>query len=192
MKKLLCMALALLMLAGTTLTALAEAQPTVTPDPGITQDASGGDAADDSMPDDTPDPNATPAPDRTVDVDGQFTFVCSGSLVPIDIDQQDKDDGLLYSAYNDTMGVDVYKYPQGGDTLQSLYDSYKADDSMSEVTLADVGKTKVLVYRIDETGIDATVQGDTGFLYDIMFTYQTPEEYQQLGQMIGSILKTGA
>jgi hypothetical protein len=165
--------------------------PAASLDPGAALD-SGADTGDSALLDDTPDPNATPVPDRTVDVDGQFTFVCPGVLTPIEIDQQDKDDGLLFSAYDDTMGVDVYKYDQGDDTLQTLYDSYKADDSMSEVTLADVGNVKVLVYRIDETGIDATVQGDTGSMYDIMFTYQTPEEYQQLGQMIASLKKTVA
>ena len=198
MKKFLCLALVALMLMGLTWAALAEAQPADTLDPGASLDPGAaldsGDSGDegDALLEDTPDPNATPAPDRTVDVDGQFTFVCPGALSPIEIDDQDKADGLLYSAYNDTMGVDVYKYEQGEDTLQSLYDSYKADDSMSEVTLADVGNVKVLVYRIDETGIDATVQGGTGYLYDIMFTYQTPEEYQQLGQMIASLKKTGA
>jgi len=196
MKKLFCLMLAVALLSGPTLPGLAEAQPQDAPDPGIARDLEAldpaGDLAEDPLLEDTPDPNATPAPERVVDVDGQFTFVCPGALSPIPIDQQDIGDGLLYSAYSDTMGVDVYKYPQGDDTLQSLYDAYKADDNMSEVALADVGGVKVLVYRIDDTGIDATVQGDTGFLYDIMFNYQSPEEYQLLGQMIASLKKAGA
>jgi len=139
-----------------------------------------------------PDAAATPAGDRTVDIDGQYTLVCPGSLTPIDVTQQDMDGGLLFSAYNDTMGMDVYKYPQGEDTLDSLYQAYKKPEAgMAEVTLADVGGVKVLVYRIDETGINATIAGATGSLYDIMFTYQTPEEYQRLGAMIASLKKAG-
>jgi hypothetical protein len=134
---------------------------------------------------------STRAADGSVNIDGQYTINCPEALVPIDVDQQDLQDGLLFSAYSDTMGIDIYKYPQGEDTLQSLYDSYKSDGDMTEVTLADVGGVQVLVYRIDETGIDVTLAGATGSLYDIMLTYQTNDEYQQVGAMIASIKKIG-
>ncbi len=206
MKKISCWMLAVILVTGLQLTGLAEAtQPTDTTMPDASQGAGDPAAqlpADAALPSDAadsgadetlpPDAVAAPAGDRTVDIDGQFTLVCPGILTPIDVTQQDMDGGLLFSAYNDTMGVDIYKYPQGEDTLDSLYATYKADAGMSEVTLADVGGVKVLVYRIDETGINATIAGTTGSLYDIMFTYQTPEEYQQLGAMIASLKKTGA
>jgi hypothetical protein len=110
----------------------------------------------------------------------------------VDIEQQDMADGLLFSAFSDTMGVDVYKYEQGEDTLDSLYEAFKADESLQEVTLADIGGVKALVYRIDETSINVTVSGGTVYLYDIMITYQTPEEYQAVGALIASIKKAGA
>lgn len=203
MKKLVCMLLALLLAAGLTLTALAEAnaataQPAETANPDdAAPDDEGLDAGalDDAAQADqaaTPNVASTRAADGTVNIDGQYTLVCPEALVPIDVDQQDLADGLLFSAYSDTMGMDVYKYPQGEDTLESLYESYKADGDMTEVMLPEVGGVKVLVYRIDETGIDATLAGDSGYLYDIMFTYQTNDEYAQVGQMIASIKKTGA
>lgn len=135
----------------------------------------------------TPNVAATRAADGTVSFDSQFTIFCPTALVSQTVDQQDLQDGLLFSAYSDTMGMDIYKYPQGEDTLQTLYDSYKADGDMTEVTLASVGDVQVLVYRIDETGIDVTLAGSSGSLYDIMITYQTNDEYQKVGQMIGSI-----
>ena len=145
MKKLFCLMMVLALLSGLRLLGLAEAaqpagalEPGAELDPGAELNLEELDPAGDAgmPPEDAPDPNATPAPDRTVDVDGQFTFVCPGALAPIDIDQQDMTDGLLFSAYSDTMGVDVYKYPQGDDTLRTLYDADEADDSMSEGTLA--------------------------------------------------------
>ena len=207
MKKALCLMLVALILLPALPAALAEAAQTAAPeaDQAALPDEGVADAPQDAAADQTaqPDDGAQPdaaapesapqAGDRTVDIDGQFTFTCPGTLTPNDINQQDMDDGLLYSAFSDTMGVDIYKYPeQDGDTLDSIYQTYKTDDSMSEVTLASVNGVKVLVYRIDETGINATLMGDTGFMYDIMFTYQTPEEYQLLGKMIGSLKKAGA
>lgn len=210
MRKLFCAVLALILLAGLACFALAEpVRPEAAPDaetsgedpgaddvgfPADTEEPGADDEgffpdADEGFP---PDPGATPGPDRAVDVDGQYTFTCPGALIPVDIEQQDMADGLLFSAFSDTMGVDVYKYEQGEDTVESLYEAYKADDSLQEVTLADISGVKALVYRIDETGINVTVAGETGFLYDIMLTYQTPEEYQQMGAMIASIKKAGA
>jgi hypothetical protein len=162
MKKILCWMLALVLTAGLAFAGLAEAaQGADVNAPNALQSASDPVAqlpADAVQPSDVADPGAeetlppdaatTPAVDRTVDIDGQYTLVCPGSLTPIDVTQQDMDGGLLFSAYNDTMGVDVYKYPQGEDTLDSLYATYKADEGMSEVTLADVGGVKVLVYRM--------------------------------------------
>jgi hypothetical protein len=195
MKKQFCTILALILMAALSLTALAEAaQPTASPEPEIT---AGDSTADEAIQPDASDggtfaPTATPGPDRAVDVDGQYTFTCPGALIGVDIEQQDMADGLLFSAFSDTMGVDVYKYEQGEDTLDSLYEAFKADDSLQEVALADIGGVKALVYRIDETGINVTVAGDAGYLYDIMLTYQTPEEYQQVGALIASIKKAGA
>jgi hypothetical protein len=208
MKKQFCTILALILMAALSLTALAEAaQPTASPEPEITAGDSAADGAiqpdasdstaDEAIQPDASDggtfaPTATPGPDRAVDVDGQYTFTCPGALIGVDIEQQDMADGLLFSAFSDTMGVDVYKYEQGEDTLDSLYEAFKADDSLQEVALADIGGVKALVYRIDETGINVTVAGDAGYLYDIMLTYQTPEEYQQVGALIASIKKAGA
>ena len=153
-------------------------------DESFNADEAGGDA----LPE-TPNVAATRGSDGTVSFDSQFTISCPTALESQQVDQQDLQDGLLFSAYSDTMGIDIYKYPQDEDTLQTLYDSYKADGDMSEVTLANVGDVQMLVYRIDETGIDVTLAGSTGSLYDIMITYQTLGEYQQVGQMIGSIKK---
>ena len=200
MKKLFCALMALMLAAGLAAglaTGLAEtARPeaaleTEIPKAALETEIPGAAAADEGFPPDGALTNATPGPARTVDVDGQFTFSCPGALAPSDIEPQDMADGLLFSAFSDTMGVDVYKYEQGEDTVQSLYEAYKADDSMQEVTLADIGGVKALVYRIDETGINVTLMGDAGFLYDIMISYQTPEEYQQVGAVIASIKKTG-
>ncbi len=210
MKKLFCAVLALILMSAFSLAALAEAtEPAASLDPGITAgksadgviqpDASGPGVDEAGFPTDDPGvddgafpPDATPGPDRPVDVDGQYTFTCPGALVPVNIEQQDMADGLLYSAFSDTMGVDVYKYEQGEDTLDSLYEAFKADDSLQEVTLADIGGVKALVYRIDETGINVTIAGDAGYLYDIMINYQSPEEYQAVGALIASIKKAGA
>ena len=206
MKKLICAALSLILLMAFSLAATAEAtQPEVSPDPAMGADGAiqsdetdpGADAAiptedaqagmDEAFP-----PDATPGPDRDVDVDGQYTFTCPGALIAMNIEQQDMHNGLLHSASDDTMGVDVYKFEQGEDTLQSIYEAFKADDSLQEVTLADIYGVKALVYRIDETGINVTISGDTGYLYDIMINYQTPEEYQMVGALIASIKKAGA
>lgn len=207
MKKLICAALSAMLLMAFSLAATAgAAQPAVSPDPAIGADGAiqseetdpGADGAalptedaqagmDEAFP-----PDATPGPDRDVDVDGQYTFACPGALIAMNIEQQDMDNGLLFSASSDTMGVDVYKYEQGEDTLQSIYEAFKADDSLQEVTLADIYGVKALVYRIDETGINVTIAGDTGYLYDIMINYQTPEEYQMVGTLIASIKKAGA
>jgi hypothetical protein len=208
MKKQFCTILALILMAALSLTALAEAaQPTASPEPEITAGDSAADGAiqpdasdstaDEAIQPDASDggtfaPTATPGPDRAVDVDGQYTFTCPGALIAMNIEQQDMDNGLLFSASSDTMGVDVYKYEQGEDTLQSIYEAFKADDSLQEVTLADIFGVKALVYRIDETSINVTIAGDTGYLYDIMINYQTPEEYQMVGTLIASIKKAGA
>lgn len=203
MKKLFCAALALILVAAPASIALAgSAQPAATPGPAVSGEDAGADggelstgapdADDEGLSTGAPDPGATPGPDRAVDVDGQYSFVCPGALSPVNLAPQDMADGLLFSAFSDTMGVDVYKYEQGEDTVESLYEACKTDDSLQEVTLADIGGVKALVYRIDETGINVTVAGDTGFFYDIMLTYQTPEEYQQVGALIASIKKAGA
>ena len=207
MKKRFSVILALILMTAFSMAAWAETmQPVATPAI-TTEDSTAGtiqpDVADSTAeadqpdaPDDTADatfpPDATPGLDRTVDVDGQYTFTCPGGLTLVDIEQQDMTDGLLFSAYSDTMGVDVYKYEQGEDTLDSLYEVFKADTSLKEVMLAGIGDVKALVYRIDETGINVTVAGNAGYLYDIMITYQTPEEYQAVGALIASIKKTGA
>ncbi len=199
MKKTLCFMLALMLTLGLTTAALASAQTsapqaaeTLSPDEAA-EDASfseGEDGAADQG-QTTPNVASTRTADGAVTIDGQYTIFCPAALEEMDVDQQDLADGLLFSAYSDTMGMDIYKYPQEEDTLQTLYDSYKADGDMTEVTLADVGGVQVLVYRIDETGIDVTLAGDTGSFYDIMISYQTDEEYAQVGQMVASIKKIG-
>jgi len=198
MKKGLCILLALLMTAGLTLTAAAEepaaapqAEETLSPDEAAEDESFG--EGEDLTPSQTMTPNvaSTRAADGTVTIDGQYTIFCPPAMESIDVDQQDLADGLLFSAYSDTMGMDVYKYPREGDSLQSLYDSYKADGDMTEVTLGEVGGVQVLVYRIDETGIDVTLSSETGAFYDIMISYQTDDEYTQVGQMIASIKKIG-
>ena len=206
MKKRFSVILALILMTAFSMAAWAETAPTIPPvitagdstagaiqsdATDSTAEANQPDASDDTADASFP-PDATPGPDRTVDVDGQYTFTCPGALTPVDIEQQDMTDGLLFSAFSDTMGVDVYKYEQGEDTLDSLYEAFKADDSLQEVALADIGGVKALVYRIDETGINVTIAGDAGYLYDIMINYQTPEEYQAVGALIASIKKAGA
>lgn len=136
----------------------------------------------------------------TVDIDGLFTLTRADGLEVLQLDdlevlppdEQDQGSRLLFSAYNDTLGFDIYRYDAGEDTLESLLEAYKADNQMTEVLLADVGGVKVLVYRVDETLIGATLSGGNGYLYEMMFNYQTLEEYQKVGAMIASIRKAGA
>lgn len=201
MRKFLSLLLALLMTACLMTAALAEAAPAATPGPEVA-DPEGTETGDDALSDeesfgeDAPESEvqytaAARAADGTVTIDNLYAFSCPSALESIEIDPADVADGLIFSAYSDTMGVDIYKYPSGDDTLDSLYEVYKQDDQMNEVTLADVAGVGVLVYRIDDTGINVTLEDGAGAMYDIMITYQTAEEYNLVGQMIASIKKTG-
>ncbi len=202
MRKFLSLLLTLLMMACLTAVALAEAAPAATPGPEVS-DPEGEETQDDALSDeesfgeDAPETEilytaAARAADGTVTIDNLYVFTCPQALESIEIDPADVADGLIFSAYSETMGMDIYKYPSGDDTLDSLYEVYKQDDQMNEVTLGDVAGVKVLVYRIDETGINATLEDGAGAMYDIMITYQTPEEYSLVGQLIASIKKAGA
>ena len=202
MRKFLSLLLALLMTACLTTAALAEAAPTATPGPEVAdpESAETGDDAlsdeesfgEDALESELQYTAAARAADGTVTLDNLYTFHCPQALESIEIDPADVADGLIFSAYSDTMGVDIYKYPSGEDTLDSLYEVYKQDSQMNEVALGDVAGVRVLVYRIDDTGINATLEDGAGAMYDIMITYQTAEEYSLVGQMIASIKKTGA
>lgn len=202
MRKSLLLLLALLLAACLATAALAEAIPAPTPGPEVSdpedEDIEEDDLSDaESFGDDDPEFDltytaATRAADGTVNLDNLYTFACPPSLEIIEIDSADVADGLIFSAYGETMGVDVYKYPSGEDTLESLYEVYKQDEQMNEVTLGDVAGVKVLVYRIDDSGINVTLEDGAGAMYDLMITYQTAEEYSQVGQMIASIKKVGA
>ena len=209
MRKFLSLLLTLLMTACLTTAALAEAAPTATPGPEVA-DPESTETGDDALSDEESSLSdeesfgedaleselqytaAARAADGTVTLDNLYTFHCPQALESIEIDPADVADGLIFSAYSDTMGVDIYKYPSGEDTLDSLYEVYKQDSQMNEVALGDVAGVRVLVYRIDDTGINATLEDGAGAMYDIMITYQTAEEYSLVGQMIASIKKTGA
>lgn len=202
MRKFFSLLLALLMAACLTVAALAEAAPAAAPGPEVSDpegsEIEGDDPSDaESFGDDAPEADvqytaATRAADGTVSLDNLYAFTCPPNLESIEIDPADVADGLIFSAYGDTMGLDVYKYPSGEDTLESLYEVYKQDEQMNEVTMGDVAGVKVLVYRIDDTGISATLEDGAGAMYDIMITYQTAEEYTLVGQIIASIRKVGA
>lgn len=110
-----------------------------------------------------------------VDFANAFCLMRPADLEVVELNQDDASEGMVYAATNDALEMYVWMSPLDGMTAESLYEMWREDEFLSNVTVETAGTLSFLRYEIDGEGVGAVIACPDGNSYEIMFYCETED-----------------